>query len=55
MDGGLTYCRKFGSTEADDKGGTLPPSCIAEPSGIHLAHIPHSNYSHYKAVHLGVE
>jgi hypothetical protein len=29
----------------------LPPSCIAEPPSVHLAHITHSDYSNRESFH----
>ncbi|RDW89357.1 hypothetical protein BP6252_01389 [Coleophoma cylindrospora] len=31
--------------------GLLPPTCVAEPPGIHLAHVSHANDSYYEVVH----
>jgi hypothetical protein len=30
----------------------IPPSCLAEPIGIHLPHVPHANQADRKIVHL---
>ena len=35
-----------------DQGG-LPPSCIAEPPGVHLSHVTHSNDADGKVLHGG--
>ena len=37
----------------DGERRVLPPSCIAEPPGIHLPHVPKANQSDDKVFHVG--
>ena len=48
--GKLTHCA--GSSMARNKGG-LPPSGVAEPAGVHLSHVTHSNDADCEVGHGG--
>ncbi len=45
----LTHC--VGGPTAE--GGSLPPSSIAEPAGVHLSHVTHSNDANHEILHHG--
>lgn len=52
-DGQSYHCRSGSAIEP--RGKQLPPSCIAEPPGVHLSHVAHSYYPDHKAIKASVE
>ncbi|RDW70275.1 hypothetical protein BP5796_08672 [Coleophoma crateriformis] len=47
---GKAYHNSFDPATTSMK-GLLPPTCVAEPPGIHLPHVAHANDPYYEVVH----